>query len=374
MKDLKKCIEALQSQLERHRHSSLKEYPTRTIFIDPLLGALGWDVRDPDVVELEHATIDGKSVDYALKLHKKLALFMEAKQLNDPLTDVKDITQAVGYASNNGVEWCVLTNGIRYKIYKSSEPTPAPEKLLFEVSLDPLANGGLSTDQIATRLSRLSTDSLRSGLLDQIGEEIFTTAKVRKALDNLFTDPPPALLRAVRKAINDATLTPKQIRRVLPRIWQGQPAQEPGLGHASPAAQRKGSRRKGRESVDYGESHHTEEKPKEVLELYRALDRLCQDMAPGKVVRRFLAKYVSWSLDKRAFCTAHLQQGGLRVWVKVDPEEISGAPASVRDVSAIGHWGTGNVEIAVNGTEGLQTAAPFIRKSFESAETPTTRE
>jgi predicted transport protein len=97
-------------------------------------------------------------------------------------------------------------------------------------------------------------------------------------------------------------------------------------------------------------------------------------MAPGQVVRRFLAYYVSWSLGKRAFCTAHLQQGGLRVWVKADPKEISGAPACVRDVSAIGHWGTGNVEIGVNGPEGLQTAAPFIRMSFESAETRTTRE
>jgi predicted transport protein len=374
MKELEKCIEALESQLERHRHSSLKEYPTRTIFIDPLLGALGWDVRDPDAVELEHATIDGKSVDYALKLHKKSALFVEAKQLNDPLTDVKDITQTVGYASNNGVEWCVLTNGIHYKVYKSSEPTPAPEKLLFEVSLDPLDNGGLSIDQIASRLSRLSKNSLESGLLDHLGEEIFTTAKVRKALDTLFTDPPAALLRAVRKAINDTTLTPKQIRQVLPRIWQGQPAQEPSLNHAPPATQKKGSRRKGGESVDYGESHHTREKPKEVVELYRALDRLCQDMAPGHVVRRFLAKYVSWSLGKRAFCSAHLQQGGLRVWVKVDPKEIGGAPASVRDVSAVGHWGTGNVEIAVNGTEGLQTAALFIQKSFESAQTQTDRQ
>ena len=322
----------MQSQLERHRHSGLKEYPTRTIFIDPLLGALGWDVRDPDIVELEHATIDAKSVDYALKVQKKLALFMEAKQLDDPLTDVKDITQTVGYASNNGVEWCVLTNGVHYKVYKSSEPTPAPEKLLFEVSLDPQDNEGISTDEIASRLSRLSKDSLESGFLDQLGEEIFTTAKVRKALDNLFADPPAALLRAVRKAINDTTLSPKQIRPVLLRIWQGRPAQEASLSHAPPTMQKKGSRRKGGESVEYGESHHTKEKPKEVLELYRALDRLCQDMAPGQVIRRFLAYYVSWSLGKRAFCTAHLQQVGLRVWVKVDPKEISGAPASVRDV------------------------------------------
>jgi hypothetical protein len=47
MKDITRCIESLRVQLERHRKEGLKEYPTRTIFIDPMLSALGWDVRDP---------------------------------------------------------------------------------------------------------------------------------------------------------------------------------------------------------------------------------------------------------------------------------------------------------------------------------------
>lgn len=93
MKDIIKCIEALRVQLERHRKEGLKEYPTRTIFVDPLLAALGWDVRDPDEVELEHSTVDGKSVDYAMKVNRKVVLHWEAKQLDDPLDDVKSITQ-----------------------------------------------------------------------------------------------------------------------------------------------------------------------------------------------------------------------------------------------------------------------------------------
>ena len=40
MRDLVKCIENLQTQLERHRHTGLKEYPTRTIFFDPMLNAM----------------------------------------------------------------------------------------------------------------------------------------------------------------------------------------------------------------------------------------------------------------------------------------------------------------------------------------------
>jgi hypothetical protein len=137
MKNVEKSIDTLRAQLERHRPSGLKEYPTRTIFIDPLLLALGWDVRDPDEVELEYPTVDGKSVDYAMKINRKVVFLLEAKQLGDALDDVKSITQVVGYAANDGIDWCVLTNGVRYKVYRASEKASAPEKLLFEVSIDP---------------------------------------------------------------------------------------------------------------------------------------------------------------------------------------------------------------------------------------------
>ncbi len=80
-----KCIENLRMKLDKHRKDDLKEYPTRTIFVDPLLQALSWDVKDPDEVELEYPTIDGKSVDYAPKINRKPVLFIEAKPLNDAI-------------------------------------------------------------------------------------------------------------------------------------------------------------------------------------------------------------------------------------------------------------------------------------------------
>ncbi len=364
MRDLRECIVALQAQLERHRRSGLKEYPTRTIFIDPLLEALGWDVRDPDDVELEYPTIDGKSVDYALKINRKPVLLLEAKQLDDPLDDVKAVTQIVGYASNDGIEWCVLTNGVRYKVYRSSERAAAPEKLLFEVSLDPRDAQGLSVDQVASQLSRLSKDSLAQRLLDQLGEEIFTTAKVRKALDRLFSDPPVPLLRLIRKCLDNA-ITPKQIQQALARIWRGEQVQLAASAEAIQEAKRRsGFRRKG--ARDYGEAHHTQGKPQEVVELYRALDRFCQDLAPGQITRRHLAKYVSWSRGRGIFCCAHLQQSGLRVWVKLDPKTIPASVKYARDVSKVGHWGVGDVELAIDSIERLRDAQQFVRASFEA--------
>ena len=87
--------EQFQAKLERFRKDGLKETPTRTIFIDPILEALGWDVREPDEVQLEYPTIDGKTVDYALKINLEPVLLVEAKPLNDPLTDVKDVTHSL---------------------------------------------------------------------------------------------------------------------------------------------------------------------------------------------------------------------------------------------------------------------------------------
>ncbi|HTP08420.1 MAG TPA: DUF5655 domain-containing protein [Anaerolineae bacterium] len=367
MKDLKKRVEELQAQLKKHRRSGLKELPTRTIFIDPLLGALGWDVRDPDEAELEYPTIDGKAVDYALKINRKVVAFVEAKAIDDPLDDVKSVTQVVGYAANAGVEWCVLTNGVKYKVYSSSQKATAPNKLLFEVSIDPDNDSGRSMEQALSHLGRLSRDSMARGVLDDLGEEIFTNAKVRKALDTLFTDQDDALVRLVRKAMNDDSVTPLQIRRALLRIWRGESPDVPARASAPTKYVDKASTRPTKqERHEYEEAHHTADKPIEVIELYRALDRICQDIAPGQITRKYTAKYIAWSQDKVMFCTVHLLQSGLRVWVKLDPHQIPPSATYARDVSHVGHWGVGDVELAIDSAETLRDAELLIRTSYEA--------
>jgi hypothetical protein len=219
MKDIVSCIEDLRSKLDRYRKEDLKEYPTRTIFVDPLLQSLGWDVRDTDEVELEYPTIDGKAVDYAPKINRKPVLFIEAKPLNDPITEVKSITQVVGYAANAGVEWCILTNGVTYKVYRSTEKAEAPDKLLFEVSIDPKESEDRSVEQIAEQFNRFSRDAMAKGILDEIGEQVFTTGKIRKALDKLFQDPPSKLIRVIRSVVADESIKPTQIQAALKRLW-----------------------------------------------------------------------------------------------------------------------------------------------------------
>jgi len=364
MKAMISCIESLRMKLDRHRKDGLKEYPTRAIFVDPLLQALGWDVREPDEVELEYPTIDGKSVDYAPKINRKPVLFIEAKPLNDPLTDVKSITQVVGYAANAGVEWCILTNGVTYKVYRSTEKAEAPDKLLFEISLDPDETEGMATQQIAEQFARFSREAMAKGLLDEIGEQIFTTGKVRKALDKLFMQPPSNLIRLIRSTIGDDTIKPAQVKKALKRLWS-QTSEVEILStyevsvEPMPASE---TRVRGKE---YAEENHTEGKPQEVVELFRTIDKFCRELDPTSVQRKCLAKYIKYTYGKSIFCCVGLWKSGLRVWLKLSYSHLESPPEYVRDVSNVGHWGVGDVELAIDSLERFQSARSFIQKSFE---------
>lgn len=366
MKDIVSCIEQLRLKLDRYRKENLNESSTRRIFIDPLLQALGWDVTDTGQVQLEYPTIDRQFVDYALKLAGHPILFIEAKPLNDPLTNVQDITQVVKYAATDGIEWCILTNGVTYKVYSTMERAIAPDKLLFEVSIDQEDSEGKSAQQIAEQLTRLSPEGIAKGALKDMGQELFAMKKVAKALEKLFSEAPLPLIRLIRSNIDDDLIKPADIKRALrksrPQIAQGIVPSRPPVGISTPrepsAAKMYG---------DYGQGHHTEGKPGEVVELYEAIDEWCRELNPGNIQKKHLAKYISYSYKKAIFCCVHIQKSGLRVWLKLDYSRLENPPDYVRDVSKVGHWGVGNVEADIRNIEQLQIAKPLIKQSYEAS-------
>jgi predicted transport protein len=388
MEQLIRTIESVRSKLDALRKHSLKETPTRTIIVDPLLEALGWDVRDPDEVRLEYPTVDVKSVDYALLINKKPVLLVEAKPLDDALIDVKGITQVCGYGANDGIAWCILTNGVVWRVYRSIEECPAPDKLMYELSLDPRKSDGLPVEQIARQMWRFSREEMAKGTLDSIGEKTFTDGKVRKALDTIMRDAPRPLLKLVRESAKDGTLTPQRIKESLARIWSERlgaavPARAtlPVLPRAADAPRTTRSRgatkawatrreKATRTSTPYDEAHHTTGKPKEILELYRAIDRLCLSLKPGEVERRCVAMTINYLCAGSIFCCVELQKGGMRVCLKLKYSHLETPPSFARDVTNIGHYGVGDLQLAITNLAQLEEAAPLIRKSFESQMTP----
>jgi predicted transport protein len=52
-------------------------------------------------------------------------------------------------------------------------------------------------------------------------------------------------------------------------------------------------------------------------------------------------------------------------FVRVDPASITLEPGFTRDVSNVGHFGTGDLEITLSKPEDLEKAMPLIRRSYE---------
>ncbi len=375
MSNLVALMQELQAKLDRFHKDGLKETPTRTIFIDPILEALGWDVRDPDEVQLEYPTVDAKSVDYALKINRKPVLLVEAKALNDPLTDVKDVTQITGYAANDGIVWCILTNGVRWRAYRSVEQCPAPEKLMYEASYDPADLEATSLEQEVEKFYRFSREEMAKRTLDALGEQTFTDAKIRKALQHLVLESSKVLLKLIRRATGDKSLRPQTVKEslgrvLLPLLGSKAPVQllSGGVKHSRRklAAQKSWATRRARGETAYTENLHTEGKPREVVELYQRLDQFCLAL-PGPIDKRYLAKHIAYTTGKSIFCSVLLRRGGLRVWLKTKFQRLLNPPTFARDVSAIGHWGVGDVELTINNGQQLTEAESLIRKVFEEA-------
>jgi len=52
------------------------------------------------------------------------------------------------------------------------------------------------------------------------------------------------------------------------------------------------------------------------------------------------------------------------IFVKVDPSEVTLEPGFTRDVSEVGHFGTGDLEITLSKPEDLERAKPLIQRSY----------
>ncbi len=376
MKRLVQLIEDLRGKLDGIRKFGLKETQTRTIFINPILQALGWDIHDPREVVEEFPTVDGKSVDYALKINEKPVLLVEAKSLDDPLDDVKGITQIVGYAAIAGIDWCILTNGARWKAYSTREKCPAPEKLLFEVSIDPDDSPDVPVEGITEKMWWFSREGMANMKLDAIGEKTFTDSRIRKALDALMADAPRPFLNLVRTAAGDESLAPRKIKESLARlgaVWSaGLPSatQRAGTAQMPDTAKRGDGSRPGRESSDrevYDEGYHLAGMSKEIVELYRAIDSACFSQSSNEVSKVYRKLYVAWKKGKRVFCCVVIQRGGLRVFLNLKYSRIQEPPPFARDVSNTGHWCPGDLELAVSDLSQIEGAACLIRQSFAEA-------
>ena len=209
---LRQCIQALVPRIVKDRDRRIGEENTKAMLIEPLLEALGWDIRDWDEVHREYR---GKSVDspvdYALKIMRTPRLFLEAKGLGEDMADRKWVAQVLGYATVAGVEWCVLTDGDEWRFYNSTAAVDAEEKLFRRVRL----SDGNHDDALATLLL-LARDNIEGNLLEPLWAAHFVDRRVKQALLDMLGSRDKGLVRLIHRKV--PKLQPKQITESLGRL------------------------------------------------------------------------------------------------------------------------------------------------------------
>ena len=132
--ELQGVIENLRTMIETHRgYLSGHETRTRQVLIDPLLQELGWDVSDPEAVQLEYR-VGQQWADYALMSNGQPVAVIEAKRLGSDLED-DEMMQVLNYANRDGIDYMIVTDGDRWEMYEVFQRGALEERLLMNLGL-----------------------------------------------------------------------------------------------------------------------------------------------------------------------------------------------------------------------------------------------
>ncbi len=164
------------------------ESQTRTWFIDPFLGSLGYDTSNPTVVvpeyEASFANATGETVDYALlDDNRRPMILIEAKRLNTTL-DIRDARQLSNYFNNTEARVGILTNGTIYEVYLDKDRENVMDgRPFFTFNL---ASGDDLGRRTIFRLARLENGSLDRDRFEQAVREWRITTEVKPRAIQVF--------------------------------------------------------------------------------------------------------------------------------------------------------------------------------------------
>lgn len=102
-------------------------------------------------------------------------------------------------------------------------------------------------------------------------------------------------------------------------------------------------------------------------DVFEALEEFLLSLGDD-VTKKTLKYYYAFRRIKNFACVeVHPQQNKLVVFTKVDPSTVELVEGFTRDVTGVGHLGTGNLELTIRSLADLERAQPLLLGSYESS-------
>ena len=110
-----------------------------------------------------------------------------------------------------------------------------------------------------------------------------------------------------------------------------------------------------------------EQAAEDLRNLYDALETYLVSLGDD-VTKTTRQLYYAFRRIKNFACVEiHPQSKKLLVYLKTDPESVVLEPGFTRDVTKIGHFGTGNLEVTISSKQDLERAQPLMAASYQAS-------
>ncbi len=119
------------------------------------------------------------------------------------------------------------------------------------------------------------------------------------------------------------------------------------------------------ETPTYTVADHLKKKPKLTQELFKQLRGKIFSLADdGEITEKVNKIYVSYKHGKN-FCEVRLQAKALWIWLDINQADLDDPYELTRDVSNIGHYGTGQVDLKLSSLSDLEKVVALIEQSYK---------
>lgn len=131
---IKKVKDDLKSYRRKYlgkQFSELNESDTRFMtnwFLEHILGYT-------ELIEIKtEYRIKSEYADYVIQLNRKRHFVVEVKSISLDLNE-RHLKQSLMYASNEGIDWILLTNGRQFQLYRVNFGKPVTTTLIYDIDL-----------------------------------------------------------------------------------------------------------------------------------------------------------------------------------------------------------------------------------------------
>jgi predicted transport protein len=119
------------------------------------------------------------------------------------------------------------------------------------------------------------------------------------------------------------------------------------------------------DSPIYTVEEHLKGKPEKAIELFETLREKIFELGDDEAITEKANKlYISYKHGKN-FCEVKIQNQGLKLWVDISYQELNDPKDFGKDVTDIGHHGTGSVEIRLIDQQDIDDVMELISQSYQ---------